>query len=337
MTRRVTAKAAQYLSLNSPMVAQANFFIECIFRHDNGDSELGAITKCRAIGAKHPEPAFRNPDNLAQRFIGPAERELIAKWPMSDLLDIDHATAVKTFRERTGGFETPMAAHFVRTRRIDELLRQSGKGGIRQVVILGAGFDSRAYRLKDVLQPCQVYEVDHPSAQAYKETRVREIIRATPKNVVYVPIDFTKEDLRIVLAKAGYRPDKPAFFLWEGVTYYLPREAIESTLRFVGENTEPKSEIVLDYVLARALAADQKDVRLRGILQNAAAWGEPRLSGWPLNDSDDFLADLGLKVKSDVGKEEIEKHYPEVQPTAIIDGQPAERWAHSFSFAPSFL
>jgi len=267
---------------------------------------------CRAIGAKNPDPAFRNPDDLAQRFIGEAERDLIAKWPMSDLLDMDYATAVKTFRERTGGFETPMAAHFVRTRRIDELLKQGVKGGIRQVVI----------RLKDVREPCQVYEVDHPSTQAYKKTRVREIIGAAPRNLVYVPIDFTKEDLRTVLAKAGCRPDKPAFFIWEGVTYYLPREAVESTLKFIGRNTAPKTEIVFDYVLASALAEDQEDVRLRGILRNSAAWGEPWLFGLPLNGSEKFLADLGLKVKSDIGKEEIEKLYLTRPDGTRVDGYP---------------
>src|SRR5688500_11823407 len=98
-----------------------------------------------------------------------------------------------------------------------------------------------------------VFEVDFPPTQELKKLRIRESLGRIPKNVVFVPIDFTKEDLRTVLLKAGYRADRKTVFVWEGVSFYLSEADVTATLRFVAKNSAPGSTIVFDYESERVI------------------------------------------------------------------------------------
>src|SRR6185503_11837805 len=108
-----------------------------------------------------------------------------------------------------------------RTRHFDEALLAACRNGVEQVVLLGAGYDSRAFRFADELSGITVFEVDHPGTQARK----RAILEAGGKalgNLRYVPLDFTVGSLEKALADAGFVPGRRTLFLWEGVSYYLP-------------------------------------------------------------------------------------------------------------------
>ena len=142
-----------------------------------------------------------------------------------------------------------------RTRAIDEALTAAVESGAQQVVILGAGHDSRAYRMKELLRRTTVFELDLPAPQEYKRQRVREVTGGALLNLRYVPIDFARQDLAMVLRKAGYRKDCRTFFIWEGVTMYLPQDAVLATLRFVATASGPGSAIVFDYEHEKAIAA----------------------------------------------------------------------------------
>src|SRR5207249_10871848 len=126
-------------------------------------------------------------------------------------------------------------------------LQTAIRDGAVQVVILGAGFDARPYRLDELLKHTHVFEIDHPETQRLKIRRVREVIGEPPANVVYAPIDFRTDSLGDVLTRAGYRPDRTTFFIWEGVTMYLPEESVRTTLRSIVSNAVPGSRIVFDY------------------------------------------------------------------------------------------
>src|SRR5581483_8650226 len=117
----------------------------------------------------------------------------------------------------------------IRTRFIDEALERAVKSGVAQVVILGAGFDSHAYRCGNLLKEVKVFEVDRPATQALKKERVRDAIGEPPSNLAYVPIDFQHEELLEVLLRHGYDPQQRTFFVLEGVTMYLPEEAVRKT------------------------------------------------------------------------------------------------------------
>jgi methyltransferase (TIGR00027 family) len=115
---------------------------------------------------------------------------------------------------------------------------------IEQLVILGAGLDTRSYRLPAGTH-VRCFEVDTPRTQPFKRAMLKKA-RITTSGVTYVPADFEKEDWYEKLVVAGFQPDRPAFFLWESVTMYLDRRAVESTLRKIA-GTAPGNVVAFDY------------------------------------------------------------------------------------------
>ncbi len=260
----------------------------------------------RAIGAKHSDPSIRNGDRLAEQFLGPEERALLKETGSDVLLaaltmDTEHAW------ESLGNRGLLARAVHVRTRHIDEVLEDSLKAGAAQVVILGAGLDSRGYRFTDLLRGARIFELDLPATQEYKKKRVRESLGSLPRHVTYVPIDFAKQDLATVLNAAGYDRGTKTLFIWEGVTMYIPESAVDATLRFVAKGAAPGSRIVFDYFLASALKAPP--AALRETSSRVAGLGEPFVFGMPGEDASAFVKERGLEVSSDFGYAELGKHF----------------------------
>jgi methyltransferase (TIGR00027 family) len=134
------------------------------------------------------------------------------------------------------------------TRYIDDRLQACIDDGMKQLVILGAGYDSRAYRFNELREKVKVFEVDHPDTQRAKIEKVRKLFGALPEHVVYVPVDFEKEKLDSRLSESSYRKDLKTLFIWEAVTSYITTQAVDETLAFVANNSGEGSSIVFDYV-----------------------------------------------------------------------------------------
>jgi methyltransferase (TIGR00027 family) len=254
----------------------------------------------RALGSHDPDPSVRNPDWLAERFVGPAERAALAGTVFETALDLDWRQAV-TIPE----LERFVRVHLMRTRFIDEKVVKALKGGAKQVVILGAGFDSRAYRFRTQFPAVRFFEVDFGPTQEYKKKRVTEVFGGLPSNVAYAPIDFTKEKLGDVLTRAGYRAAERTLFIWEGVAYYLPASAVLDTLRYIAINSPPGSTLTMDAVYQFLIdkaskepdPTDPPDVRaIVAMTRRLAQTGEPWLSGIPENREREYLAQAGLNV-----------------------------------------
>jgi methyltransferase (TIGR00027 family) len=254
----------------------------------------------RALAARDYDPTVRNPDWLAEQFLGPTERKILAGDQVIKDLERDYREAIKEQEPGTG------MAH-IRTRFTDERLQHAVSGGAAQVVILGAGYDSRAYRMKGLLKAVRVFEVDYGPTQEYKKLGVREIFGCFPPNLTYVSIDFTHEKLGDVLVREGYRTDRMTFFIWEGVTQYIPEEAIRSTLRFVATESAPGSSIVLDgkrksfidWVQANMASPEKVPQALRPTLafqKRVADFGEPWIFGFPDGREREFFKSLGLDI-----------------------------------------
>jgi methyltransferase (TIGR00027 family) len=158
--------------------------------------------------------------------------------------------------------------------------------------VLGAGFDSRAYRFHSQLGDVRVMEVDYGPTQAYKKHRLGEILEVIPPNVSFVPMDFTKDNLLEQLRNAGYSEQQNTFFLWEGVTYYLPESAVKDTLHFVRDHSASGSRIAFDYFGA-------SNPSLNNPLHLYARWGEPLLFGFPNDKAREYVQQEGLGVLSD--------------------------------------
>jgi methyltransferase (TIGR00027 family) len=161
----------------------------------------------------------------------------------------------------------------VRCRYMDDSLREALDAGIGQLVVLGAGLDSRAYRFPELPGRVRVFEVDLPATQEAKIEKVRKALGRIPDHVTYVPVDFNTEDLRKLIS-AGYDPRKKTLFLWEGVTYYLTAEAVDQTLAFIREHAAPGSRIVFDYMDPSALTAERKRDEVKRMERTRRLTGE---------------------------------------------------------------
>ncbi|MCJ7736437.1 MAG: SAM-dependent methyltransferase, partial [Anaerolineae bacterium] len=145
-----------------------------------------------------------------------------------------------------------------RCRYMDDYLKVSLKAGIDQLVILGAGLDSRAYRIPGLIGQVKVFEVDHPATQAVKIAKLERFLGELPTHVTYAPIDFDVETLH-KLFDFGYSRHSKTLFICEGVVCYLTAEAVNQTLRFVAEHSGSGSSIIYDYIYTAALkTADRR-------------------------------------------------------------------------------
>lgn len=138
------------------------------------------------------------------------------------------------------------ASMLCRKRYIDDQLVEAVESGIDAVVILGAGFDTRAYRLAQ-LATLPVFEVDLPANIARKRSRLEKNLGTVPGNVTLVPVDFETADLREELTRNGFRPGFRTFFIWEAVTQYLTEDGVRRTFEFLAD-AEAGSRLVFTYL-----------------------------------------------------------------------------------------
>jgi methyltransferase (TIGR00027 family) len=133
-----------------------------------------------------------------------------------------------------------------RSRIAEDAFSEAVGRGIRQIVILGAGLDTFALRTPHGDRQIRIYEVDYPATQAWKRQRLAEAQLALSSWLVFVPVDFERDDLEEALAGAGFQQNAPAFFTWLGVLPYLTEDAIGSTLEYMA--SIPNAEVVFDYM-----------------------------------------------------------------------------------------
>ena len=266
----------------------------------------------RAVGAREPDPSARNPDYLAEQLLGDPS-ELDVDHPAVRALSLGYDEAMKDVE-----VVSSVRMMTIRTRFIDEALQRAIANGATQVVVLGAGFDSHAYRCRDLLADVRVFEVDRPATQALKKQRVNAALGGPPVNLTYVAIDFQHEDLSDVLSRHGYDPAQRTFFIWEGVTMYLPEEAVRDTLRFVATHP-PGSGIVFDFVY-RAMIDMLARIDMANIPATARPFvqrflnltkDEPWVFGVPEDGEREFLAGFGLELREalTIGGEDSLKRY----------------------------
>jgi methyltransferase (TIGR00027 family) len=211
----------------------------------------------------------------AYRGRASARKDAICNDPFANALAGDDGAALAAeFDQTFPHMELWMA---VRTAFFDERVRRMTAGSdptaVRQVVLLGAGFDTRAARL--ARDGVRFFEVDRPSSQASKLERLATLEGYPIDAATYVTCDFEHEDFVDRLATAGFAPDRPALLLWEGVTPYLSETAVRATLRRVAQGTHPESVIVFDHVRPKMVSGDvrdQKDLEPRAMV---ADLGEP--------------------------------------------------------------
>jgi methyltransferase (TIGR00027 family) len=256
-------------------------------RRGKRTAELTAFA--RAAGRR--DPAVANPDFLAERLLNYRFKVL--------LLPGLRQLARFSFERRLPGM---YLYHQARTKYLDQLFLTAIKG-IRQLVILGAGLDTRPYRFADCLDGIRVFEVDHPGTAAWKRERLHRLERST-EHVTYIAIDFNVDRLDESLRRFGYDPGATTFFLWEGVVMYLPRESVEATLTVIA-SAAPGSSVTFDYVFRSSLERPRDFLGAEHFQRYVAHRDEPCRFGLDPEDASSFLAKQGLTTVSNVGPKEL--------------------------------
>lgn len=191
----------------------------------------------------------------------------------------------------------------------EECLEKEIEKGICQYVMLGAGLDSFAFRRPELLERLTLFEVDHPATQNHKRRRLAELGWVEPEQLRYVPVDFTRQKLRDRLAEADFDSMKPTFFSWLGVTYYLPRNTVLSTLREIAANVPAGSSIVFDYLAKEAFIPEKCSPRVQRMLNHVESLDEPMQTGIDPLYIDTELAEAGFTLLEDLSPWDIHNRW----------------------------
>lgn len=214
---------------------------------------MGAL---RAAHQLFDQPPRILEDPIAERLLDPAARERLTQ----DRAAIDSPVA------------RALRSHVVtRSRFAEDRLRASQERGVRQYVVLGAGYDTFAYRQPAWAVPLRIFEVDQPATQREKQTRLSEAEVSLPRNLTFVAVDFERESLSSRLIEHGFDPTALAFFSWLGVTMYLDEAANDAVFKYIASLARG-TELVFTFA-PQADGGD--DARSAMLSSRVAAIGEP--------------------------------------------------------------
>jgi methyltransferase (TIGR00027 family) len=254
----------------------------------------------RALESFRPSDRRLFEDRLAREFLRPSLRTVahLSRAPFFGAL-IRWIIDQRWPGARSSGI--------ARTRFIDEALAQAIEDGIEQVVILGAGFDCRAYRLSN-LERARIFEVDHPDTLTAKREHLRRALRGLPPHVVFAEIDFNQQQIKDVLAASGFDATRRTFFIWEGVTNYLSEQAVDTTLKFIG-TTAAGSRLIFSYVHRGIIDNSTEFERTRNLMRLLRKADEPWTFGLYPAELPAYLGARGFELVDDVGSVEYRARY----------------------------
>jgi methyltransferase (TIGR00027 family) len=258
-------------------------------------SRTGYLTAWARALSRLSDPAeVANEDDLARHFLLP-HHKILNRFPRLTrrLMDARVPGGVAYFNART--------------KHLDAILQREIDEGLEQLVVLGAGFDSRAMRFDERLGAARVFEVDLPEVLAAKRKHLADAKLRLPKRLTHVGMNFSKDALVEKLVSAGYVNSLRTLVLWEGVTFYLRHEEVSAVLRFVREHTGHGSSVAFDYTTQPFFDGDHSG---HGARQLADAWSKMgQVHRSAIGSVSERLGSMGLTVVSDVDAVELERRY----------------------------
>jgi methyltransferase (TIGR00027 family) len=238
----------------------------------------------RAFSALETNPYLRSDDTLAPLLL-PNIFRLIARVPLLSRLFM-HMVAPKGINEYV----------IARTKYIDAAFQQSLADSVEQVLIFGAGFDTRALRFQNELQNAKVFELDAPITQQAKLGQYHRRGLVVPANLNFISIDFDRESLPEKLAEAGFDKRKKSLFLLEGVLMYLQPVSVDATFRTIQEQAARGSRIVFDFVNASVFKNEGLAYGENGIVKTVSSSGEEWHFGLEANQVAPFLGKYSMRL-----------------------------------------
>jgi methyltransferase (TIGR00027 family) len=196
-----------------------------------------------------------------------------------------------------------------RHRFIDDCLKQCVAGGLDQLVILGAGYDARAYRMEELQKDIRVFEVDQPDTQQAKRRKLARLLGSLPDHVVYVPVDFESQRLDLQLLESGYQRDRRTIFIWEAVTMYLTPGAVDETLAFIASSSVNGSSIAMDYIFKSVVDGTCDLHGAQGFRKQVDKRGDPLGFGIEEGTVEMFFADRGFDTVKHLTSDSVKSAY----------------------------
>lgn len=264
-------------------------------RIDYKESRTAEMTcMCRAMSFHERNQLLKSDDYIAMKIIPPIK---------GFLLRIFKSVFRKIF------FPHGLYAYVIaRTKYIDSIF-QNIDPDITQIVILGAGFDSRAIRFQEKLQHATIFEIDVPNTQTAKIAQYKKCGITIPPNLKFVAIDFTRETLDQKLKQENYQPDRQCLFLLEGLTMYLDARSIDVTFSTISEFAGKGSLFVFDFIYAGVLRGETKYHGGQEAYKRVMNAGEPWTFGIEEGQIDPFLAKYGLTLRNESNAERLEERF----------------------------
>ena len=200
------------------------------------------------------------------------------------------------------------ASIVARARFIEDIIIKQSKQGTAQYVILGAGLDTFAQRRSDIASRLQIYEIDQPGMLNWKQQRLRDAGLGTPEYLHFVPVDFENQSWFTQLINAGFDSNKPAVVACTGVTLYLTREAIVSTLKQIATLATGSTLAITFYLPIQLL--DEEDRPMQEIAEKGArAAGTPFISFFTPDEIMDLACEAGLKEAKTISTKDMVQRY----------------------------
>lgn len=255
----------------------------------------------RTLACKEFKNEKFGPDDLAEYFLPPHFRFFLR---------------IKKIRENTKkklyGFLPGLSEYIIaRTAYFDRLFVDALKNKTPQIVLLGAGYDSRAYRFASSNQGTKIFELDSAPTQNRKKKCIRKARIDIPEQLTFVPINFNQESIKDALVKAGYDTDQKTLFLWEGVSYYLEEESVNTTLEFASHASHNDNTIAFDYTIpvSEENINDYYGVKEFVYAMKAHHANEELMFSIGEGQIESFLEKRGLKLLEHLDNKEIEKTF----------------------------
>jgi methyltransferase (TIGR00027 family) len=251
----------------------------------------------RGCATREKDPRFRGPDDMAEVMFPPLARLSLNFSPLRKFM----------MRQMfpPGIYEYVLA----RTKVMDSVFIDALEARFAQIVLLGAGFDTRAVRFAGQNLGTKVIELDVPTTQQPKIEILRRKNVRLPQELVFAPIDFDKEDIFEVLSRADYLAGQKSLFLWEGVTMYLSAQAVDGTLNFIRSRAAPGSRVAFDYIYASVLRRENRYYGEQGIFETVSKTGEGWTFGLEEGEIESFLSERGFEIVAHYTPPELEKLY----------------------------
>lgn len=268
--------------------------------HDVSSRTAEFMALFRALESTQPQSRRLFDDSKAKRFLSPSLRVVAGLSRLPGIYNL----FISIIDRRWPGARTSGIA---RTRTIDDFAVEALSGGIRQVVLLGAGFDSRPYRLEGI-EKAIVFEVDHPATSARKQSIVHKFHGGVPENVRFVLMDFNSDDLDTELKRAGFKTSFSTFIIWEGVSNYLTKEAVDKMLLWCAKAIAG-GKVVFTYIDNQVLLNPESFYGTERVSNLVSSVGERWTFGMDPKEVKSYLLRLDLKLETDLSAIQYRQKY----------------------------